>query len=407
MQILDNTKAILLLTAPLLLGKNKIDTQLLSNKEYNQLAIFLKSINKQPADLLTSNLDNILNQYGRLENERIHQLLNRGFLLSQVLDYWYSRNIWVISRADKSYPYRLKSRLNEQAPPILYGCGDITLLDTGGLAIVGSRNIDDKLIQYTRNIAGLAASSGKMVISGGAKGTDSVAMWGALSNRGYACGILSDNLEKNALNPENRLALQEKRLVLVSANDPKSHFLIGNAMARNKYIYALSDIGLVINSDLNKGGTWAGAIEQLERYKQIPIYVRNSSEPSPGLNALNQKGAKWWKEPSSVKEFLDIFDRAFEEPTNVHQEQINMMFDDNLISEHTLEPPATLDDELFLLVKKLIKQNLTEPKGEKDLATLLNVNLSQMRIWLKRLISENILSKQGKPIQYILNKNTE
>ena len=152
MQILDNTKAILLLTAPLLLGKNKIDTQLLRNKEYNQLAIFLKSINKQPADLLTSNLDNILNQYGRLENERIHQLLNRGFLLSQVLDYWYSRNIWVISRADKSYPYRLKSRLNEQAPPILYGCGDITLLDTGGLAIVGSRNIDDKLIQYTRNI---------------------------------------------------------------------------------------------------------------------------------------------------------------------------------------------------------------------------------------------------------------
>ena len=36
-------------------------------------------------------------------------------------------------------------------------------------------------------------------------------------------------------------------------------------MQRNKLIYALADAALVVNSDYEKGGTWAGAVEQLER----------------------------------------------------------------------------------------------------------------------------------------------
>ena len=50
----------------------------------------------------------------------------------------------------------------------------------------------------------------------------------------------------------NRQALQEERLVLISACDPKSGFNVGNAMQRNKYIYALSDAALVVNSDFKK-----------------------------------------------------------------------------------------------------------------------------------------------------------
>ena len=46
-------------------------------------------------------------------------------------------------------PRRLKARLREDAPAVLYGCGDIGLLETGGLAVVGSRHVDDALIDYT------------------------------------------------------------------------------------------------------------------------------------------------------------------------------------------------------------------------------------------------------------------
>lgn len=404
MFVSDNTKAILLLTAPLLLGKSQNDVKLLSNKEYHQLAVYLKNHHKQPADLLGKELSDILADYGKLEYERIQKLLQRGFLLSQTLDYWYSRNIWVISRADKTYPSRLKTRLGEQAPPILYGCGDVNLLNLGGIAIVGSRNIDNELITYTQNIAHLAAQSGKMVVSGGAKGADLAAMQGALQVGGVVCGVLADSLEKMALNAANRSALQENRLVIISACDPKSRFMVGNAMQRNKYIYALSDIGLVVNSDLNKGGTWAGAVEQLDKYKQIPIYVRSTGTENAGLNALVNKGALWWKNPDNTQLFLDIFDGNFISNLNTSKPQINLTPDDKSITQTNFD--LSPEQELFLLVKKLIEQNLQEPKKEKELAELLNVSSSQIKSWLNRLIDENIIVKQGKPVQYVLQSQT-
>ncbi|QLB44080.1 DNA-processing protein DprA [Mannheimia pernigra] len=400
MLISDNTKAILLLTAPLLLGKSQNNVRLLSNKEYHQLTVYLKNHHKQPADLMSKELSNILVDYGKLEYDRIQQLLQRGFLLSQTLDYWHSRNIWVISRADKTYPSRLKTRLGEQAPPILYGCGDANLLNFGGVAIVGSRNIDDELIAYTQNIAHLAAQSGKMVVSGGARGVDLAAMQGALQVGGVVCGVLADGLEKMALNAANRSALQENRLVLISACDPKSRFMVGNAMQRNKYIYALSDIGLVINSDLYKGGTWAGAVEQLDKYKQIPIYVRSTGTENAGLNALVNKGALWWKNPSNTQQFLDIFKGIFISNLNTSKQQISLTLDDKSITQTNFD--LSPEQELFLLVKKLIEQNLQEPKKEKELAELLNVSSSQIKSWLNRLIDEDIIIKQGRPVQYVL-----
>ena len=51
-----------------------------------------------------------------MEKERLQRLLSRGFLLSQALEQWQSRAIWVISRADAHYPRRLKTRLREDAP---------------------------------------------------------------------------------------------------------------------------------------------------------------------------------------------------------------------------------------------------------------------------------------------------
>jgi len=53
------------------------------------------------------------------------------------------------------------ARLREDAPPVLYGCGDAVLLATGGLAVVGSRHVDDELIEYTEGLGRLAAAAGQ------------------------------------------------------------------------------------------------------------------------------------------------------------------------------------------------------------------------------------------------------
>ena len=59
-------------------------------------------------------------------------------------------------------------------------------------------------------------------------------------------------------------------------------------MERNKYVYALSDFVVVISSDYNKGGTWAGATENI-KYGWVPMFVRKADEvPEGNMNLLEK-----------------------------------------------------------------------------------------------------------------------
>lgn len=304
-----NARAILLLTAPLIAGTGSSSQDLLAPREYKQLARHLRDINRQPADLVSSDAAALLRACESvIDASRLQRLLGRGFLLTQVLERWRARAIWVVSRADTDYPRRLKARLREDAPAVLYGCGDATLLESGGLAVVGSRFVDDSLINYTVSVGQLAARAGRTLVSGGAKGIDQAAMRGALEAGGKASGVLADSLERTSLNREHRNLLLDGRLVLVSPYDPSAGFNVGNAMQRNKLIYALADASLVVNSDLNKGGTWAGATEQLDKLNFVPVYVRSTGEPSAGLEALRKKGALPWPNPPDAELFQSVFD---------------------------------------------------------------------------------------------------
>jgi DNA processing protein len=212
----SNTQAILLLTAPLITGPKDTPVDLLTLSEYNRLTRILREKQKQPADLIGPDAQVMVELcaaiFGR---ERLESLLGRGFLLSQAVDRWNSRATWVVSRADSAYPRRLKTRLKEDAPPVLYGCGEITLLDNGGLAIVGSRHVDDELMAYTEDIGRLAAQARRTVISGGAKGIDRAAMHGALQAGGVVAGVMADSLERAVLARDNREPLMDQKLVLI------------------------------------------------------------------------------------------------------------------------------------------------------------------------------------------------
>ena len=148
-----NTQAILLLTAPLIVGRAASSERPLTAGDYNRLAVHLRDTKRQPADFLTAHADDVIRECKSLIDEtRVKRLLGRGFLLSQAVEHWHSRAIWVISRADAAYPRRLKARLGGAAPAVLYGCGNVLLLETGGLAVVGSRKVDESLIAYTEAI---------------------------------------------------------------------------------------------------------------------------------------------------------------------------------------------------------------------------------------------------------------
>ena len=301
-----NTKAILLLTAPLIVGRvrNKGMADLLTPTEYMKLASYLQETCKQPADLLGPDADQLVGDHCRHtpEYDRIRRLLDRGFLLSQAVEHWHTRGIWVVSRADDTYPRRLKTRLKRHSPILLYGCGECAILNSGGLAVVGSRHVDDVLVEYTQDIGRLVARERRTLISGAARGIDQAAMRGALEADGKVAGVLADSLERMVMNREHRNLLLAEQLALVSPYDPNSGFNVGHAMQRNKVIYALADAALVVNAEMNKGGTWAGAKEQLETLGLIPIYVRSTGAVSKGLEALRKMGAQPWPNPEDAEE---------------------------------------------------------------------------------------------------------
>lgn len=337
-----NTQAILLLTAPLIAGRGaSSSSELLSPGEYKRLARHLREIQHQPADLVAPDASDLLRACQPvIDQDRLQCLLGRGFLLSQVIERWQARAIWVVSRADVEYPRRLKVRLREDAPAVIYGCGDMGLLELGGLAVVGSRQVDDAVIDYTLAVSRLAARAGRTLVSGGAKGIDQAAMRGALEAGGKVSGVLVDSLEKTAMNREHRNLLLDGQLVLISPYDPSAGFNVGNAMQRNKLIYALADAALVVSSDLNKGGTWAGAIEQLDKLKFIPVYVRSTGEPSAGLDALRAKGAMPWLNPQDVDALQAVFDIAAPTPVQPPQSDLALFSGDGATDVAPLTPSA-------------------------------------------------------------------
>ena len=313
-ELSPNAQAILLLTAPLLAGGRRRakrpksggervpfpSPKPLSTTEYRDFARQLRAVQREPADLLGSSATETLCASGTtLDGERIRQLLGRGFLLTQAIERWRARALWIVTRADPDYPMRLKVRLRENAPPVLYGCGDPTILNGGGLAVVGSRKVNEGLIQYAEDVGQLAAAAKMAIVSGGARGTDEAAMRGALEAGGRSVGVLANGLERAALNRGYRNFLMDGRLALVCPYDPAVRFLVGHAMQRNKLIYALSDAALVVNSDRGRGGTWAGATEQLDKLRFVPVYARGDGEPSEGLDALLGRGAGAWTNPKT------------------------------------------------------------------------------------------------------------
>ncbi len=456
-----NTQAILLLTAPLIAGRSTSPSELLSPGEYKRLARHLREIQRQPADLVSPDSADLLRTcHPVIDEARLQRLLGRGFLLSQVIERWQARAIWVVSRADAEYPRRLKARLREDAPAVIYGCGDMALLDSGGLAVVGSRHVDDSLIDYTMAVGRLAARAGRTLVSGGAKGIDQAAMRGALDAGGKVSGVLADSLEKTTMNREHRNLLLDGQLVLISPYDPNAGFNVGNAMRRNKLIYALADASLVVSSDLNKGGTWTGAVEQLDKLKFVSVYVRSTGASSPGLDALRSKGAPPWPNPQDADAFEAVFE--VDAPTQVPSPQSGLaLFSEDgpsgvaptrpsfpatapaiaaptesvppsaaapidepiesapvPILSAALTPegipeaagpaaaPSTPADTLFAAVRGVIQLLLRSPMKDVEVAAALGVSTAQAKAWLQRLVDESVIEKQKKPAGYIVKQST-
>ena len=422
-----NTKAILLLTAPLIVGAGSSRGTTLRplslKREYSELVRRLREIGREPADLIGDKARFVLDECSALVGQgidwhRIESLLGRGVQLSLAVERWRTRAIWVVSRADHCYPRRLKVRLREKAPPILYGCGDRSLLNSGGLAVVGPRDANADLIDYAHAVGALAAKSHQLVISGAARGVDRAAMAGALTAGGWAVGVLANDLARTSTHRENRDALLDGRLVLVSPYDPAARFVAGHAMERNHSVYSLADASLVVEALVDRGGTWAGATAQLDRRSACPVYVRSTLGHSEGLAALEARGALPWPNPQSPEEFGAALDQGVvETPVSGEQRPLVAATAPSTLAEPRRLAAAwqssdsgeglgggkdrNLADELWRAVRIAAWRACREATQLKAAASQFGSTEPQAKEWCARLVAEGVLRLEQRPVRYV------
>ncbi len=286
----DDTLATVLLCGGL--GAQSNTATPLTIKEWNGLVRSLIHASWRPGDLLrwgAAAARDALALDGELA-ARLDELLAGAVVVAVELERLTGAGIRVLARADEEYPSRWRARLREQSPPLLFVAGPVSLLERGGVAAVGSRDVDAAGAEFARAVGRAAAQARTPMISGGARGVDREAMFGALESGGDAIGIVPDGLARTLRSPDVRASIAEGQLVLASPHRPDAGFKVWRAMDRNKLIYALAEVSIVISSDDGRGGTWAGAVENL-RNDWSPLFVRAGDDIPDGNRRLIELGA--------------------------------------------------------------------------------------------------------------------
>ena len=311
MSISPDSQVIVLFCSHLGLS-NDPDTMPLTAREWSSLARKITaSPLERPAAVLGLAADNLQKELGLSDTEahRLARLLMRSGGLAIELERLAGLGIHPLTQADADYPARYRERLKESAPAVLFYAGNKELLGQPGLAVVGSRHLDDAgqvCAEFVGNACGI---SGLVLYSGGARGVDTISMKAALESRGFAVGILADSLEKAIRIPEYRSALGKGDACLATPYHPSAGFNVGAAMGRNRLIYTLGDYAIVVASDVEQGGTWAGATEALKA-QWLPVFVLDHPAMPQGNRALLQKGANSLPyplpvQPARLKSWLD------------------------------------------------------------------------------------------------------
>lgn len=284
----DRSMAIAILCSHLCEGEGILP---LTPKEYSDLAARLNERKLNPEDLLSFSRTDLLQQLElpEAQADRFLRLLDRGGSLSFEISRYENMGISLLTRADGAYPKKLKKKLKNACPPLFYTAGDLHLSDGPAIGYVGSRSAGDGDIDFVRRTVEKTSARGCGVVSGGAKGCDSVAEEAALQNGGFAIAYLSDSMLRKLRKADTLRAVQAGKLLLLSVVKPDAGFNTGVAMMRNRYIYAQSEATIVVKADYNKGGTWNGAMENLSHRWALPLCWDHRAYP--GNRALLEKGA--------------------------------------------------------------------------------------------------------------------
>jgi len=196
-----------------------------------------------------------------------------------------------VTLKDDDYPKRLKDIYDP--PALLYLRGELRRKDELAVAVVGSRKTSAYGREVTERIGRDLARHGVTVVSGMARGIDSVAHQGALQGGGRTIAVLGCGVD--VIYPsENRNLFHQiiEQGAVLSEFPMGSPPEAGHFPRRNRIISGLS-IGVVIVQASAESGSLITAGYALEQGREIFAVPGNiGAEGSRGTNRLIKEGAK-------------------------------------------------------------------------------------------------------------------
>lgn len=200
--------------------------------------------------------------------------------------------IRILTYADEAYPERLRNIVDP--PTLLYYRGEIPDIDNEAvIAVVGSRRCSTYALLHSRQFAHRIASSGGIVVSGGARGIDTMALYGALDSYMPVICVMGCGLDINYPR-ENKELFQKVAChgCLISEYPPGTPPIGSNFPVRNRILSGLSLGVLVVEASARSGAliTANHALEQGRDVYAIPSQI--GLRHSEGSNRLIREGAE-------------------------------------------------------------------------------------------------------------------
>ncbi len=193
----------------------------------------------------------------------------------------------------EGYPVRLHTVLGRLAPPLIWLKGSHPEMRRLA-AVVGSRRLRPAESRAAFEAGALLARLGFGVISGGAAGSDSMGVLGAVSAGGFGAHFLPGSA--------CRRSLRCSALFCESPWSPRFDRIA--ALRRNRWIYAASEAAVVISSRLGEGGSWHGAVAA-RREKLSRVLIHLASPPSEGNAALAKLGMEAFEDEAGLMRALE------------------------------------------------------------------------------------------------------
>jgi len=192
------------------------------------------------------------------------------------------------------------------APKELYICGDLPIpLPHPRVAVVGSRQASKKALETARKIASTLVRSGVIIVSGLARGIDTVAHETAIEEGGDTIAVLGTPLDK--CYPRENAHLQQiimKNHLAISQFPINHPILPRNFVIRNRTMALISDASIIVEAS-DSGGSLHQGWETLRLGR--PLFIWESVVKDASLNwpkKMLEYGAMVLTDPEEVLDYL-------------------------------------------------------------------------------------------------------